>query len=175
MMRSAARKADDRRQSGAAVVEFTLMLPVLLMLLFAVVDIGRLILVRQVMLNLSREAANLACRGTALTDVLSAVQTSAAPLDLTRDGYVILSEVYRSSASVVTVRTRVVYGGHPGSSRIGAAVGSAATLPATNPVLPAVGMSLYVAEIFYHSNPITPLGRLVSLATTDAYYDVAYF
>lgn len=175
MRRSNLRSRRRQHHSGLAVVEFALMLPVLLMMLFACIDIGRVILVRQVMLNLSREAANLACRGTAFADVMTAVQTSAAPLNLGTDGYVILSEVYRSSATVVTIKSRLSYGGHAGTSHIGAGVGSAASLPATTPVVPPVGMSLFVAEVFYRSNPITPLGHFVSLATTNSYYDVAFF
>lgn len=162
-------------QSGVAVVEFVLMLPVLLMLLFATIDIGRLILIRQVMLNLSREAANLACRGTALADVMTAVKTSSPPLNLATDGYVILTEVYRSSASVVTVKSRLTYGGYSGASRVGSSVGGPATVPASNPAMPPVGMSLFVAEIFYHSVPITPLGQFVTLNPSNSYYDVAFF
>lgn len=162
-------------QSGLAVLEFAMMLPVLLVLLFASIDLGRVILIRQIMLNLSREAANLACRGTAFADVMSAVQTSAAPLNLAQDGYVILTEIYRSSASVVTVKSRLTYGGRAGSSHVGATVGGAAVLPASTPAMPPTGMSLYVAEVFYHVDPITPLGQFVTLSGNSSYYDVAFF
>src|SRR5689334_6984144 len=60
-----------RQCSGQALVEFALISLVLITLLFGLIDFGRAILVRQVMVNLSREGANLASRGTSFPDTLN--------------------------------------------------------------------------------------------------------
>ena len=45
---------------GAAMVEFALILPVLVLILFGVIEFGRMVMVHQVLVNASREGARLA-------------------------------------------------------------------------------------------------------------------
>lgn len=165
-----------RSQSGQALVEFTVSSVLLLTLLFGLIDFGRAIYTRQIMVNLSREAANLASRGTSLSNTLTAVRTSALPLDLDQKGYVILTVVYRNSNSVAVVTNQVARGGLQTASRVAAnGVGTAPMLPLSNPVLPPPKKTLYVAEIYYGFVPITPVGRLLKLVLPTKLYDVAYF
>lgn len=163
------------RSRGVAIVEFAMVLPIMLVMMFAIVELGRAVLTRQVLLNVSREAANLASRGTTMSDAIDAVQMSAAPLDLSGRGYVILTEVRRDANNALRIHQQRAVGATPEASRIGTGVGNAATLPATPTPIPPPGFNLIVAEVFYHSTPITPLGGLLNSAIGDVYYDIAFF
>ncbi len=164
-----------RAQRGLAVVEFAMVLPILVVLVFGIIDLGRAVLTHQVLINVSREAANLASRGTALSDAMAAVMTSAQPLDLPGAGYVILTEVVRDANGHARIRAQAASGSRSRPSRVGTGVGSAAALPATTPLVPPPGLSLFVAEVFYDSAPITPIGPLVGMTMTDVFYDIAFF
>src|ERR1039458_3356865 len=54
-------------ESGQAFVEFTLVVFILMALLFGAIDFCRAIFMRQLLINLSRETANLEARGTGST------------------------------------------------------------------------------------------------------------
>jgi Flp pilus assembly protein TadG len=163
-------------QSGQALVEFGISSAMLLTLLFGLIDFSRAIYTRQIMVNLSREAANLASRGTSLSNTFDAVRTSALPLEIDTKGFVILSVIYRNSNSVAVVTNQLTGGGLQTGSRVAAGgVGTAPVLPATNPALPIPKQMLYVAEIYYGFTPVTPVGRLLNLVLPSKLYDVAYF
>lgn len=163
------------REEGLAVVELAMVLPFMLLLFFGIVDLGRMVLTRQVLINVSREAANLASRGTTLTDAAAAVQISAQPLNFPVDGYVIVSEVARAANGQTSIKARAAAGGRPQPSKIGAGIGAIAVLPTTTTPIPPIGQSVYAAEVYYRSPPITPLGTLINSAIGDTFYDVAYF
>ncbi|HVT35184.1 MAG TPA: TadE/TadG family type IV pilus assembly protein [Nevskiaceae bacterium] len=165
----------NARARGLAVVEFAMVLPFMLLLLFGVVDLGRMVLTRQILINVSREASNLTSRGTLPSDAIAAVQISAQPLNFPVEGFVIISEVARSSAGALTVKSRASGGGRPQPSRIGASVGGSATLPVTSTPIPPNGQSVFVTEVYYHSPPVTPLGSLIGQTIGDIFYDVAFF
>src|SRR5262245_27387459 len=68
-----------RRQSaarrGAAVVEFAVLAPVLFLLIFGMIEYGRMVMVQQLITNASREGARVAILdGMANSDVIQAVQ-----------------------------------------------------------------------------------------------------
>lgn len=56
-----------RRRRGASVVEFALVAPVLLLVVFAMVEFGRAIMVQQALTNAAREGARTASLRTTLT------------------------------------------------------------------------------------------------------------
>ncbi|MBM3858608.1 MAG: pilus assembly protein [Verrucomicrobia bacterium] len=159
-------------RSGQALVEFTLMAVLLMVLLFAIIDFGRAFHLKQILINVSREGANLTSRGTDSTNALNAVVTSAQPLDINSSGYVILSTVTRDANGVARVTEQVRRGGLTSSSRIGA-VGAVATLPNNN--VPPNNQRLYVAEVFYQFQGVTPLSGFLSFTLPARFYDVAYF
>ncbi len=160
---------------GVAVVEMVMVLPILLVLMFGVIDIGRSILSHQVLINLSREAANLTSRGTSLDDAIAAIQVSAAPLDIERDGYIVITEVLRDANGRLSIVQQRTAGGEAHASHIGTGIGNTAVLPATSTAIPPNGRNLFAAEVFYRSKPITPLGNLIDIETGGVYYDVAFF
>ena len=58
--RSLVRAKSKPRRTGAAVVEFAFVAPLLIMLTFGMIELGRLVMVKQLMINASREGARLA-------------------------------------------------------------------------------------------------------------------
>jgi Flp pilus assembly protein TadG len=103
------RLALKRRARGVAAVEFALVLPFLLFLIFAVTDFARGLQANMVMINLSREAANLAARSKLqLTDnsqaIMRAVAESAPPLDMNANGMLYITKLmgYKDSSGAIT-------------------------------------------------------------------------
>lgn len=70
---NAMRRQQTRR--GAAVTEFAVVAPIMIMLTMGMIEIGRMVMVKQVMVNASREGARLgALPGTSNAEVMSRVQ-----------------------------------------------------------------------------------------------------
>ncbi|OHE75354.1 MAG: hypothetical protein A2107_15775 [Verrucomicrobia bacterium GWF2_62_7] len=169
------------RRKGQALMEFAMIVVILAIMVMGLVDYGRLFVVRQVMVNASREGANLAARGTTLSNAVAAMVTTA-PGMLFTNGYgtIIASTVTRSSSGVATVTGQVRYGASSFVSRIGSlnASGSNVTLPSNQ--LPQTNQTLYVTEVFYPFTPATPVGNLMGFisgnsAMPASLYDVTYF
>jgi Flp pilus assembly protein TadG len=68
------RKAHARLRRGAAVVEFAIVAPVFLALVFGIIEVGRVVMVQQVLTNGSRQGARTAIlEGSTVADVETAV------------------------------------------------------------------------------------------------------
>ena len=86
------------RQRGLAAVEFALLLPILLMLLFGMMDAARALQANIIIVNLSREGANLVARGntqldTGSQDIIYALMASAPPLNVNAQGMIYVTRV----------------------------------------------------------------------------------
>src|ERR1017187_7576191 len=92
-------------RSGQALIEFMFVGFILLFMLFGMIDFCRAISTRQVLINLSREAANLAARGTgstadaSISNASAAVIAGDAPLSMTNNGLVIITAVLNSNGT----------------------------------------------------------------------------
>ncbi|MFZ2640171.1 MAG: TadE/TadG family type IV pilus assembly protein [Verrucomicrobiia bacterium] len=169
------------RQDGQALMEFSMIVVILAIMVMATVDYGRLFVVRQTMVNASREGANLAVRGTTLSNAVAAMVATAPSLYFSNGyGRIIASTVSRSSSGVATITGQVKYGGSNYASRIGVlnASGSAVTLPSDQ--LPQTNQTLYITEVFYPFAPVTPIVKLLQMISTNSVlpsllYDVTYF
>lgn len=65
-----------KHRHGAAAVEFAVVAPVLFLLVFGMIEFGRMVMVQQVLTNASREGARIAVLdGATTSDVTSAVQS----------------------------------------------------------------------------------------------------
>jgi Flp pilus assembly protein TadG len=87
-----------RAQRGLAAVEFALLLPILLMLLFGMIDACRVLQANIIVVNISREGANLVARGstpveTGSQDIIYALMASAPPLNVKQQGMVYITRV----------------------------------------------------------------------------------
>jgi Flp pilus assembly protein TadG len=163
-------RLNDR--SGQALLEFVFIATFMLILAFGLIDFARALIARQVLTNVTREGANLASRGTSMTNAMQAVITSASPLNLNQTGCVILSSVYRDTLGRAKVTAQCKQGGLAANSAVGA-VGATAVLP--DPALLANNDTMIVAEVFYHFVPVTPLGKMLKITLPSTLYDVAYF
>ena len=171
-------------RKGQALLELALITVILAVMVMGMVDYGRLFVVRQMMVVASREGANLAARGTSLSNAVSAmVATAPAMLFTNGCGTIIASAVTRNNSGVVTVTGQVKYGATNYPSRVGNlnATGNAVTLP--NNQLPATNQTLYATEVFYPFGPATPVGSLLNFlrgrgtnaSSPSLLYDVTFF
>lgn len=170
-------RVSRRGESGQAFIEFTFVALMLIIMLFAVIDFGRIIFTRQILVNLSREGSNLASRGTTLSNTVTAVIAASNPLDFTKNGMVIVSAVVSNNSGLV-VTQQVQEGGLSGvQSRIGTVGGAAVNLPIVTPALPPPNQTVYITEVFYNLNPatLTPVGQLLQMTLPKTNYDIAYF
>lgn len=92
------RRFKHRNRRGLAAVEFALLLPLLLLLLFGMVDAARALQANIIMTNISREGANLVSRGntqleTGSQDIIYALMASAPPLNVNQQGMVVITRV----------------------------------------------------------------------------------
>ena len=189
---SASRKT-GKGESGQAVMEFALgILPIVLFLLFGMIDFSRAIYQQQVITGLTRSGSSMAARGTSYPDVagvagvFTILTQGTLPLNLGTYGkiigtavtntgtagtpsYQVTAQNYTGSCTGCSSTTSVVA---PGG------VGSTPQLPAMPPsgaAFPQPGQTTYVTEIFYAYQPLTPIGRLiVGLLLPAQSYDVAY-
>ncbi|MYM68783.1 pilus assembly protein [Pseudoduganella sp. FT55W] len=95
------------RQRGIAAVEFALLLPILVVLFFALIDVARALQANMIIINLSREGANLASRGKLQLSenaqtIIGQVAASAPPLDLNKLGMIYVTRIMGSTTNGVT-------------------------------------------------------------------------
>lgn len=180
---SASRKT-RRRQSGQALLEFALALPIVLFLLFGLVDFSRAIYQQQVITGLSRSGSSMAARGTSPLDAANILILGLAPpLNLNANGRVIITGVANNGTAgapnyqvTVQYQTGACTGCSSPNSRVGSStVGSPAALPASSGRdFPQPGQTIYVTEVFYAYHPVTPVGTLFGVLLPAQSYDVAY-
>lgn len=92
---AARRSAGGRERRGAAAVEFALICPLFILLLFGMIEFGRMAMVQQVIINASREGARQAVvEGNSVEDVKDIVEAymTAAHIPVDRDNIDISAE-----------------------------------------------------------------------------------
>ncbi|MCX7240690.1 MAG: pilus assembly protein [Burkholderiales bacterium] len=84
-----------RGASGQSLVEFAIALPVLLVMVLGVADLGRAIEYNNILINMSREGANLASRSTDLEKqfIINALNHTSAPLVMAQHGVIYITKV----------------------------------------------------------------------------------
>ena len=179
-----------RNQSGQALVEFMLVGFIVLFLLFGMIDFCRSISTRQVIINLSREGANMAARGSvasstdeAISNAIAGVIAGASPLNINSNGQVIISAVYNTGKNYV-ITNQISEGKLTLPSKIGVLNGTA-TMPSvgaatTVNAIPQSNQTTFVAEIYYNFKAATSLGNVLignlkGFTVTNQLYDAAYF
>ncbi|MYM82386.1 pilus assembly protein [Duganella sp. FT50W] len=95
------------RGRGLAAVEFALLLPVLLLLLIALVDIARALQAQMILINISREAASMTAYGKLQLSenaqtLIGQVAASAPPLDMNKLGMVYITRIMGSTSGGTT-------------------------------------------------------------------------
>ena len=164
-------------RSGQALVEFTFVAATLLLLFFGLIDFCRAISVRQVITSLSREGSNLASRNTSLSNSIAAVLAASDPLNITNNGRIFISVVINTNGTP-WVADQMTFGGISTNNNTDSKIGhpgGPAKMPVTNPSLPQLNQTIYVTEIYYSFEAVTPVGKVLNFALPPRLYDAAYF
>jgi Flp pilus assembly protein TadG len=170
------RSARLRSESGQAFFELALLVPLLCLVMFSIIEYGRVLNMEQIMVDLTRQGSNMASRGTTLSTAASSVAQSSAPLYVSTSGEVIITSVQRVN-NVDTITGQASSGVLSMSSKIGTGVGNKATVPATlddiftnNP-----SQTVYITEVYYPLTQITPIAKMWGLVLPSTLYQVGYF
>ena len=161
-------------ESGQAAMEFALIATLMLLIFSMVIDFSRAIHDVQVMAGLSRQGSNLASRGTSLSDSAAAVLAGDSAMNLNSNGEVIITSVTNINR-VLTITDQVSQGNVSKTSKVGKGVGNRATVPTSAAAMLQPGQTIYITEIFYSYQPITPIKNLLKFAMPSTLYQVAYF
>jgi hypothetical protein len=166
-----------RNHRGAAMLEFSLLLPILLMIVFAIIDFGLLIRARFIITSIAREGGDLAYRQEVDPGsvVIPMLQSSSTPLDLVGSGKICISYIQagltaaRPSPVISTTNPQVCAGslavasgisaGAPDLGLTAAIYGHLVFKPA-NQTADINGVT--VVEAFYMYTPITPLPKFIT-------------
>jgi hypothetical protein len=85
-----------RQSAGIVSVEFALLLPLLVALALPVCDIARDIQAQLILINLSREGANLSARASLtfpMQTIMSSLSATTPPLDMSTNGMIYITEI----------------------------------------------------------------------------------
>lgn len=97
-----------RRERGAAMVEFAILLPLLLLVLFGLIDMGRMFLTQAMVTNGAREGARMAALRLPTADVATRANASMPGLDAVSGGtHAVISGTACPAAPTATQATTV--------------------------------------------------------------------
>jgi Flp pilus assembly protein TadG len=169
-----AKRLED--EGGGALVELAICLPILCVLVFGVIECSQIIFDNQVMSGLSRQGSDLASRGTTLTTTVSALVIQGASLNIGTQGRIIVTEVANNvNGNPQIVGQAESSTGISVASAVGSGIGSPASMPSSASTVLNAGQTLYVTEVFYSYNPMTPLGSFLNTSFASTLYEAAYF
>lgn len=149
------RKNIFKDNSAQSIIELAILLPLILLLALGVFEFGRAIHTKNIIINMSREAANLYERTSANTEfIMDAVAGTAQPLRMSSNGCIYLIKAKGTPGGAVVLEWDG-WNNCPNSYRPGSRVGSSPSHG--NPTPPADIGSLvlndgevaYIAEVFY--------------------------
>lgn len=177
------------QDSGHALVELAVSLPLLLVLVLGVIDFGRAIYDVQVITNLTAEGSSMASRGISPLEAAQAVVTDAGTnLNMSTLGCVIVTQVYNPANAAHTLQVTAQSTGQGAcggiTSKVGCVISSTckndqATIPAeaASALLDSSVpfQTLYVTEIYYTYKPITPIGHFLNNILPAQLYNAAYY
>jgi hypothetical protein len=163
-------------QRGVAVGELAIVLPLLLVVLLGIIDLGRLVSGYQTMNDLSREAANLVSRGASIDSAIAALSASTTgPVDVIGSGAIIISTLGRRSADDPTpwVIDQYRHGSIPSSaSRVGSLNGPA-RVPNVDEL--EAGVTVMAVEVVHGFVPLFPIDAFGLDLYPEVLYEAAFF
>jgi len=163
------------RQRGASLAELAVILPVVLVFLLGIVDMGRMFYARQVLNDLSREAANLVSRGSTVEAAFAAASFDEGPVSVAEHGAMIVSTIRRRSNDdatpwIVDQQRRGAV--TSAASRVGDQ-GQVAKVPNITELEP--GVTLIAVELMHGFEPLFSIDRLGLDVYPEIVYEAAFF
>ena len=154
---------------GQDLVELTMVTPIMLLVVFGIIEFGSILDSQQAMSHLTREGANIASRGAPLDTVLAVTLRNGADIELDTRGGAVVSRVL-VEGGVPNVDYQVASAGYAGASQLG---------NPGDPVMAglnlAEGVNVYVVEVFYDRPTMTPVQNFFSGSLPSTMYDRAVF
>ena len=147
------------------------MMPVMLLLLLGLIEAGNGISIKHKMAVLSREGANIAARGTSLTETLSVVMAGGAEIELTTKGGAVVTRIIVVDGDPV-IDAQEGIAGFQEQSRLGMLDSIAAPLQGLDLV---EGQVFHAVEIIFDYEAMTPLAAIFPSGLTDKIYERAFF
>lgn len=173
-MNTLQRMLKKRKSVGTAAVEFAFILPLLVLLAIPLFDFARVIQANMILINISREGANLASRSSQTPQtIMNAIAATAPPLNMGSRGMIYITKVMGNREggairNVIVQQDKWLAGGYapaPASAlwTCGAwnGDGSCGSIPANPDLAPTAnvmtnqlvdGEVIYVVEGFYRAN-----------------------
>ena len=185
-------------QRGQSIVEFAIVMPLFLIIVLGIVEVGYALLDQHVTTRMTREGSNLISRDTPLQQAAAAVQMTSRPLNFANGTSKLIFSVLKRGETTGTTNynqvflyQRYEYGSYPGSSKlstrgsgsfggpnyeaVNSDSNSSLQLTGGPPNLIGVpGGLIYVTEIYTRHKLITPLDRL-GITVPQTLYSIAYF
>lgn len=187
-----------RDARGQSVLEFALILPLVLLLVLGVIEVGYALQDQHLITKLTREGSNLISRDTTLEDAATTMKSmSSLPVNFADGSSKVIFSVIRRGATTgspnydkMVLYQRYEYGSYPGTSAVNGSgsFGGPPNFQAANSdsntslrvtSLPAdlvsvKGGMIYVTEIFTRHTLITPVNRF-GVSVPQTLYSIAYF
>lgn len=160
-----------REETGTATLETALVGGILLSLALGIIEFGSAFSAEHTLSGLSREGANLAARGTSLDESIDVVMENGEDLNLDSRGGAIASRVVIENGSAV-VEEQVASGSYAGQSRV---ADEGDPVPEAGAWGLREGQTIYVMEVFYNYEAITPFASLTGTLVPDVLYERAIF
>jgi len=186
-------------EQGQGLIEFAMLLPMLIVIVLGVVEIGYALVDQHVVTKITREGSNLISRDISLQDAGAAIKNmKTRPVDFDTGSRLIFSVVKKvatigapnfdkvilyqryefgalSAASVLQTKGPASFGGAPNYEAANSDTNT--NLQITNlpgNIIVASGGMAYVTELYTTHSLITPLDRL-GVSVPNKLYSVAYF
>jgi len=161
----------SRGDAGSATLETAMVGGILLFLALGVIEFGNAYSVAHTLSSLSREGANIAARGTELTAAVDVVLANGDDIALSSVGGVVGTRILVVEGTPIVDR-QVASAGYQERSRIGV-VGDVATEVEGWQLVE--GQAVFVMELFYTYDELTPLTALTGLVVPEELYERAVF
>ena len=161
----------SRSDSGQGIAEFALSLPIILVILLGMVEFSNAYDRTHGLAGLSREGANIAARGTALSEVLTTVMANGETLKLPANGGAIVSRLVVKQGQP-TIMAQIATDGYEEKSQLADNDVAAEWIAMAGF---AEGSTHYSVEVFLTYEPITPLAGLYKAVAPSVLYERAVF
>lgn len=161
----------SRSDSGQGIAEFALTVPMILVILLGMVEFSNAYDRIHGLAGLSREGANIAARGTALSEVLTTVMANGETLNMPANGGAIVSRLVVKQGQP-TVMAQIATAGYEKKSQLADNDVAAEWIAKAGF---AEGSTHYSVEVFLTYEPVTPLAGLYEAVVPPVLYERAVF